>query len=172
MTGILLYTVIFIAKVIEVSISTTRMMVINKGEKLIGSVLAFFEISIWVCLAGSVLTNITADPFKAVAYALGFSIGNYVGSILEAKIGLGTTTITAIVDKQDGDNLIRGLQANEFGVTVMRGNGLNSSKDIIMAVVPRKKADEVVKLIKTLEESAFITIADTKPIHGGFGLTK
>ena len=74
------YLVIFLGKIVEVSLGTLRIVLINRGERLIGSLIALIEISLWLIIAGNVLTNYQSDPLKMVAYALAYAMGNYVGS--------------------------------------------------------------------------------------------
>lgn len=91
--GLALYITIFIAKIVEVSISTIRLVYNNKGERVKGTILGFIEILIWLLVVSSVLNNITEDPFKIFAYALGFALGNYLGLYIESKIALGLASI-------------------------------------------------------------------------------
>lgn len=171
--GMGLYLVIFVAKVIEVTLAILRTIMITKGERIIGSVIGFFEVLIWIALVSTVLTNISADPYKIIAFALGFSAGNYLGSVIESKIGLGNTTITAIVGQDKGPDLAKYLQEKNLGATLMNGSGRKeTSKNILMLVVKRKEAPEIIELIKNYDHTAFITIAETKPVYGGYGLRK
>ncbi|WP_069997337.1 DUF2179 domain-containing protein [Cellulosilyticum sp. I15G10I2] len=171
--GIGLYLIIFVAKVTEVTLAILRTIMITKGERIAGSIIGFFEVLIWVALVSTVLTNIAADPYKIVAFALGFSAGNYLGSVIESKIGLGTTTITVIVGQDKGPELARYLQEKNLGTTLMNGSGKEeTTKNILMLVVKRKHAPEIIELIKNYDHTAFITIAETKPVYGGYGLRK
>ena len=88
LSGPILYLIIFAAKTIEVSIATVRLVLVNKGERVKGAVLGFIEILIWISLVSSVLNNITDDPFKIIAYAAGFSLGNYLGVSIGLKLQL------------------------------------------------------------------------------------
>ncbi|MDF2594437.1 MAG: conserved rane protein of unknown function [Clostridia bacterium] len=172
-TGIGLYLIIFAAKVIEVALAILRTIMITKGERIIGSFIGFFEVLIWVVLVSTVLTDISADPYKIVAFALGFSAGNYLGSVLESKIGLGTTTITVIVGQDKGPALAKYLHEKNLGTTLMSGSGKEeNSKNILMLVVKRKNTPHIIELIKNYDHTAFITIAETKPVYGGYGLKK
>ena len=74
-TGIPLYIIIFFGKATEVSLSTIKTVLITKGEKIIGAVIGFFEVLLWVFVVSSILTNLSEDPLKIVAYALGFIFG-------------------------------------------------------------------------------------------------
>lgn len=171
--GVGLYFLIFIAKVAEVTLAILRTIMITKGERIVGSFIGFFEVLIWVALVSTILTDIASDPFRIVAFAFGFSAGNYLGSVVESKIGLGTTTITVIVTKDKGPELARYLQEKNLGATLMSGSGKeDNSKNIIMLVVKRKNAPDVIELIKNYDHTAFITLAETKPVYGGYGLRK
>ena len=48
MHAIFIYLIIFIVKVIEVTISTLRIVLITKDHRIKGAFLAFFEVSIWL----------------------------------------------------------------------------------------------------------------------------
>ena len=80
------YLVIFFGKIVEVSLGTLRIVLINRGERLIGSLIALIEISLWLIIAGNVLSDYQSDPFKMLAYALAYALGNYVGSWLEERL--------------------------------------------------------------------------------------
>ena len=58
------YLIIFIAKVIEVSLMTLRTVLVTKGEKGYGALIGVFEISIWIALTSTVLSGLKEDPFK------------------------------------------------------------------------------------------------------------
>ena len=73
----LIYLLMLVAKIVEISIGTTRIMLITRGERVLGSILGFFEVLIWVILVSTVLKDITSDPIKVIIYALGFALGNY-----------------------------------------------------------------------------------------------
>lgn len=49
------YIVIFFGKVLEVSLCTLRIVLINRGERVKGSLIAIIEITLWLIIASSVL---------------------------------------------------------------------------------------------------------------------
>ena len=170
--NILFYVMIFFAKVMEVSLATTRIVLITRGVKIIGSLIGLVEVLIWVMLVSTVLKDITSDPFKLVAYALGFSVGNYVGSIFEQKLGIGTVRIEAIVMEEHGLELANRIRAKGFAVTVMEGDGMNFKRNILLMNIPRKNHQEVARMIKEFQDNVVITINDIKPAYGGYGIIK
>ncbi|MDK2865808.1 MAG: hypothetical protein PWP51_931 [Clostridiales bacterium] len=168
----MIYLFIVMFKIVEVSISTVRIVLITKGERKIGAFIAFFEVSLWVILVSTVLNNITEDPLKIIAYALGFSIGNFLGSVLEERIGIGMSEMTVIVREEHGLPLATQLREKGYAVTLIHGEGKNHPRFVLMMFVPRKKVKSCVELIKETQENAVITVSDKKPIYGGFGMIR
>lgn len=172
--GLALYVTIFIAKIVEVSISTIRLVYNNKGERIKGTILGFIEIMIWLLIVSSVLNNITEDPFKIFAYALGFALGNYLGLYIESKIALGLASIQVVVGEEIGNSLAETLREDGYGVTIIDGKGKNdSSKSLLFIQLKRKRISAAIKMIKYVTPSAYITVNDITvnditSIFGGF----
>ena len=172
MGNILLYVLILVAKIIEVSIGTLRIMLITRGERLVGALISFVEICLWVFIASNVLTDLQHDPIKALLYAAGFAIGNYIGSFFEEKLGLGTVKIEAIVMKEHGEHLAAAIREKGYAVTVIDGKGMNYERNLLYMIIKRKDRKAVCDLIKATEDNVVLTINDIKPIYGGYGLIK
>ncbi|OJV66052.1 MAG: hypothetical protein BGO41_08975 [Clostridiales bacterium 38-18] len=168
----MIYLFIVFAKVIEVSMATVRMVLITKGERKIGAVIAFFEVSLWVVLVSTVLDNIMENPLKIVAYALGFSLGNYIGSWVEEKIGIGLAEIQVILKEEHGEIVVDNLRDQGYAVTVLRGEGKNHPRYVLLMYVQRKKIKECANFIKSIQENAVITVSDKKSLYGGYGMLR
>lgn len=168
----LIFILIMFAKVIEVSMATVRTVLITKGERTIGSIIGFFEVILWIYIASNVLNNIGDNPLKAIFYSLGFAIGNYVGSIIEEKLAIGLVEVQIIVHEEEGKVLTDFVRENGYAVTVVKGEGKSNPREILYVFAPRKKVNELVELVKNQEEDAVITVSETKPVYGGYGLLK
>ncbi|MEA1975181.1 MAG: DUF5698 domain-containing protein [Bacillota bacterium] len=168
----MIYVLILFAKIIEVSLMTIRTVLITKGERTIGAIIGFFEVMIWIYIASNVISDLANDPLKAVAYALGFSLGNYIGSKLEEKIGIGLSEIKVIVLEHHGEELVDMIRDEGYGVTVTKGAGKNTTREILTLYVRRKKVKYIIKKITETQTNAVITTTDIRPIYGGFGLRK
>lgn len=168
----MIYIGIVLAKIVEVSMQTVRIVLITKGERKIGAFIGFFEVSLWLVLVSTVLNNIMENPLKIVAYALGFALGNFIGSMVEEKIGIGSAEIQAIVKAEHGPMLSSALREQGFAVTMMNGEGKNHPRNILLLYVPRKKVKRCVALIRETQENSVITVSDKKPIYGGFGMLR
>jgi len=168
----LIYFLILAAKIVEISIGTTRIVLITRGERGLGAILGFFEVLIWLVLVSTVLKDIANDPIKAVVYALGFALGNYLGSIFEEKLGIGNVRIEAIVKEVHGEELARSIRNEGYAVTVMEGKGMNYTRNVLIMNIPRKNHKKVVKMIREMQDNVVITVTDIKPAFGGYWMMK
>lgn len=168
----ILYLIIFAAKVFEVSLMTVRTVLITKGEKGYGALIGIFEISIWIILASTVLTGLKDDPFKMVVYALGFAVGIYMGSIVEEKLAIGLISVQVIVSKNEGEILTEKLREKGIGITSIDGQGLTEPKKILILHIQRKRRKEIVNQIIKDVPNAVISTNDLKTVYGGYGLIR
>ncbi len=167
--GIAIYFVIFFGKILEVTISTVRNVLINRGERKIGSVLAFFEILIWLFVTGTVLTGFQNDIYKVIVFAFAFAIGTFLGSWLEGKLAFGLCSIQVIVpDNEDSQRLIEILRDNNFAVTLLNGHGKDGDRDLMVLHLLRKRIPKATELIQNNHENAVIIINDVKSLKGGY----
>lgn len=151
---------------------TVRTVLITRGEKIYGSIIGFFEVSIWLYVVSKVLIGIDKDPIKMVVYAAGFTCGNYLGCIIEEKLALGLLTINAIASEADGRVLADNLRNQHVGVTIVDAEGLKEEKKMLIIHVKRKRKNEILRLIENSDVRAVVSVTDTKTIYGGYGIRK
>ena len=86
---LLLPVIIFLAEVVVVTLATLRIIFIARGNKVLPTLLlGFFEILIWLFAISQVMQNI-GDSLCFIAFALGFTLGNFLGIVIENKLALG-----------------------------------------------------------------------------------
>lgn len=157
---------IFLARLIDVSMGTVRTILIVRGRRGIASISAFFEIMVWLIAITRVLNNLNEWYFM-IAYALGFASGNFLGSYLEEKIALGYMFAYIIPKKRDLD-LAHELRKAGFGVTVMYGKGLRGPEPVCNVIFRRKDEKRLIDLIKKHDKRAFYTLMDVRAERGGY----
>ena len=163
------YLFIFFGKILEVTLATIRMVLINRGERTKGSFLAFFEVIVWLVVTSTVLSGFQSDLWKVLVYAVAFSIGNYLGSYLEGVIALGLSSIQVITSENEKlDDLLTCLRSNNVAVTVINGEGKEGDKKILFIHLKRKRIAEIVKLINSVSDNCVISVSDIKVLRGGF----
>lgn len=166
------YLIILLVKIFEVALGTVRIMLVTKGERGKGAILGVFEVIIWISLVSTVLSNVAEDPLKVVMYAVGFGLGNFLGSLVEEKLALGTTRVEIIVLQEHADEVTTALRAEGYAVTVLDGMGKDHARKILISIVQRKQVKHYVKIVKVKQSNTMITISESKPIYGGYGLRK
>src|SRR5204863_3968288 len=88
----LLALAIFLAEMCVVTLGTLRIIFVARGRKYLAPLLGFFEILTWLFAIGQVMQNLN-DPFCFFAFALGFTVGNFLGIVVETRLALGIATV-------------------------------------------------------------------------------
>ncbi len=168
-TSIWVYIFIFFGKILEVSIATLRVMLINRGERLAGSFIAIFEVSLWLIVTGTVLAGFTNDFVKIVVFVIAFALGNYLGSWLESRLAFGMSSIQVIVPENvSWEQLVKKLRDKHFGVTVLSGEGKDGDRKILVLHLKRKRISLAVNIIRKHSKDVFITMNNIKLVCGGY----
>ena len=161
------YFLIFASRVLDVTLMTIRTIMVVQGRKVHSAVIGFFEVAIYVVVLSSVVSNLN-DPFKLLAYCLGYATGNYVGITIESKIALGNLSAQIILKTTENCELVNKLRENGFGVTVIQGEGINGHKDVLLVAFHRKDLTTLKKKVYEYDGTAFITVNNVNPISGGY----
>ena len=156
---------IFFARICDQSIGTLRIIFISKGFKVIGPLLGFFEVIIWLMAIGQIMQHMN-NIWCYLAYGGGFATGNYIGMRLEERLSLGTVLVR-IIPKTDTTKLIENLRDEKFGVTFFDAKGSKGPVNIILTIVKRKKLKKVVRIINAHNPNAFYTIEELKSVNEG-----
>ena len=166
--SIWIYVFIFVGKIIEVSVATLRIVLISRGERTIGSVVAIVEITIWLVITGTVLTGFQHDLMKVVVFVAAFAIGNFIGSWFEEKLALGLSQIQIIVHNKDDERKLKNiLRENGFGVTTMEVRGMDDIRYMLLAIMKRKLVKDALAFIDETCSEALVTIGDVEA-KGGY----
>ncbi|HKL47092.1 MAG TPA: DUF5698 domain-containing protein [Candidatus Izemoplasmatales bacterium] len=160
--------VILVAKVVEVSVSTLRIILIGKGYRKPGTLLALVEILIWVFIASSVITGIQEAPLKGIYYSIGFALGVYLGSIMEDRIGVGKILIQAIIMKEEAKTVTNAIRDAGYAVTSMDAFGKYKEREVLMIFANRKNKKNILSIIKETDDDALVVTNDVSMISGGF----
>lgn len=151
---------IALARMTDVSIGTLRIIFVSKGLRLWAPVLGFFEVSIWLMAISKVMANLT-NPINYIAYALGFSIGNYIGMFIENRLALGMVVVR-IITKRDSHILVAALRTLRYSVTVADAEGNTGAVNIIFTVIKRSDIERVRSLIALHNPQAVYSIEDVR----------
>ena len=158
---------IFLARVADVSMSTVRMLLLVKGRRGIAATVGFFEVSLYLLSLQYVLKAGLSSPLNFIAYAGGYSIGNFMGSLLEEKLLTGHVLVEIIAnDVASGTCIADKLREAGFGTTVLTGEGRGGPRMVLKTVCDRNDRHKV--LAATKDCSAFVFVSDLKGVLGGY----
>lgn len=158
---------IFLAKVIEVTISTMRIILIGKGFRKPGTILAVFEILLWVFVASTVINGVAEAPIKGLIYSIGFAIGVYIGSLLENKLAVGKILIQVISSEEMGIMITNAIRSEGHGVTVLKAKGMDGNRNVLMIFANRKNRQSIMDRIDMIDPKAVVVANEVSMIHGG-----
>ncbi|HWB89634.1 MAG TPA: DUF5698 domain-containing protein [Acidimicrobiia bacterium] len=153
---------IFTLRSLDVGIATVRIVVLGRGRRGLAAGLGFVEAIVWVVAVARVLDGID-DPARMIAFAAGFAIGTYLGSIVEEWLALGQAVVR-IVAPVESPMVAPHLREMGFGATVFNGDGLEGEVRLTLCVVERKRLGDVRRVINTVNPAAYVTVEDTSSV--------
>jgi uncharacterized protein YebE (UPF0316 family) len=157
---------IFIARIMDVSLGTIRIIMIARSRRTIASLLGFFEVIIWLVAVSQVLSHLN-NVISYIAYGAGFAAGNYIGISIENRLAIGMQAIQ-IITEENLKALSMLLRQEGFGVTNLEAKGQRGQMDFIYVVTPRKRTEEVLSIVREFDPKAFISVMDIRNSYAGF----
>lgn len=157
---VILPVLILMARVVDVSLDTIRVIMVAKGYRNLAPFVGFFQSLIWLITITRIMANLD-NWFTYLGYAGGFGLGTYVGMILEGKLALGYELVR-VITKKEADELIIGLREKGYAVTTVPGMGREGEVGVLYIIIKRKVLREVVGIIQQYNPRAFYTIEDMR----------
>ena len=159
---VLLPLLIFLARIMDVSIGTIRIILIGRGNKIVAPILGFFEVLIWLIAIQQIMQNLS-NALYYIAYAAGFAAGNFIGMYIEEKLAIGVFLVR-IITVEYASKLIDHLRRDDYGVTVLDAEG---SKGKVNVIVRRTDIKTIISIIDIYNPKAFYSIEDVRFVSEG-----
>lgn len=156
---------IFCARILDVSISTFRTMIMIRGKKLLSVCLAFVEVFIWFYAARTALTTKVSGIYIPISYALGYATGSFIGLSLSDRFIKGKMGVQIITQK-NGKKLMNLIKKNNFGVSEIKLT--DDNKTMLYIQLNSERLNELNDIIVNYDEKAFITVSETKYVSNGW----
>ncbi len=154
---------IFVARILDVSMGTIRIILVAKGMKKVAPIIGFFEVLIWILAISKIIENLD-NWICYIAYAAGFATGNLIGMLLEEKLALGHELIR-VITKRDAQDLVDNLKDDGFGVTFIKAEGTKGEVGIVYVIVTRKKISNAILIIQAHNPNAIYTIENIRFVN-------
>ena len=148
---------IFLARILDVSISTFRMMLMVKGKNIWIQILAFCEAFVWFIAAREALNTNIESILVPICYSLGYATGTYIGGFLSRKMIKDVNSIE-VTTVRNNYKLVDALRDEDLGVQVIElKDNLDIEKDLLIVDIKSRKTQEIVIVVK-----------DNKFVHNGY----
>lgn len=160
---VLLPLLIFVARVVDVSIGTLRLIFVSKGIKNLVPILGFFEVLIWIIVVGKLMSG-ESNMIIYISYAAGFAAGNYIGMVIEEKLAFGKVLIRIIMQKKSTP-IIEKLRELNYPATIVNAEGKSGRVKIAFSIIKKKDLPKIKAAIHEINPKAFYTVEDVKYVN-------
>ena len=104
-------------------------------------------------------------------YCIGYATGLFVGSVIESKIALGTSTISMIVGDEYLAMVEEHLKIHIQGYSVFDGRGSKGPVHRVEVTLPRKDVKGAIKKIREIcDNNVFLVSSEVSRFTGGYGI--
>ncbi|MBE0690505.1 MAG: DUF2179 domain-containing protein [Anaerolineae bacterium] len=157
---------ILLLRMLNTGMGTVRVIIINRGHRLISSSMAFVEALLFAYTISTIATDF-GNVLNLVAYCLGFSLGNYIGMMIEARYFLSFVTVN-IISKTKGHEIALALRESGFGVTESLGEGREGAVTILKSIVDNREMAQLLRIVQRIHNEAFVAVEPARPIYRGW----
>ena len=164
---IILPVLVFLARILDVSIATIRIISVMQGNKKLAPFLGFFESLIWLLAISQIIQNVD-NIFSYIAFSGGFATGTYVGILIEEKLALGNVLVR-VITKKDAKELIVYLKQTKHQFTNVTAEGQFGAVNILFTVIKRQQLKPTLEAIKRFNPKAFYTVEQVKGVSDIYG---
>ncbi|PWH16820.1 MAG: hypothetical protein DDG60_03475 [Anaerolineae bacterium] len=162
---VVLPILVFVARFVDVTLGTMRIIFTSRGRRHLAPVLGFIEVFIWIAMVGQIVKS--ANSLNAyLGYAAGFALGTYVGMLLEERLAMGTLVVRVILPN-GAERLMAALRQAGFGVTSVDGQGAQGPVKLLYTVVQRKNLELVTQIIHDTCPGAFFAVEEVRLAERG-----
>ncbi|MBN2345122.1 MAG: DUF2179 domain-containing protein [Candidatus Aminicenantes bacterium] len=149
---------IFLARIVDVSLQTIRIVAISRGVRWLAPLVGFFEVLIWLLVISQIIKTVS-HPLAYIAYAAGFATGTAIGQSIERRLSLGMVLIRVITPS--GSEVLRQrLQEMKFGFTHVPAQGAEGPVEVVFTVIRRQHLQQVLELVRRVLPDAFYSVEE------------
>ncbi|MBR5871079.1 MAG: DUF2179 domain-containing protein [Clostridia bacterium] len=161
------------AKIAEITIQSLKTCMMVRGQRLKAAALGFLECTIWGLVVSSVISTLGDNLLLLLFYCIGYASGLFLGSTLEGKIALGTSSLQLIANSENTQKIIGYLKEHNRGYTVFDGQGSVDPMNMLLIVLPRREMKKCLREIRALcDNKVFVVVSEVSKYAGGYGMVK
>jgi uncharacterized protein YebE (UPF0316 family) len=149
---------IFLARIVDVSLQTIRIVSISRGIRWLAPLVGFFEVLIWLLAIGQIMKRVS-HPVAYIAYAAGFATGTAIGQVIEHRLSLGMVLVRVITSTTSRE-FRRRLSELKFGFTHVPAQGAEGPVEIVFTVIRRQHLRQIQELVIAILPDAFYSVEE------------
>lgn len=158
-------TVIFLARVLDVSLGTVRVQFIVRRRKVLAALTGFIEVLIFILIVSRVIQDIQHWPY-VLAYAGGFATGTLLGMYLSEKLSRHVVQVTVISNAHSSE-VESAIRESGFAVTRYDGAGRDGPVDVMDVVCTSRGVSRLIQAVATADPKAFLYTHELAALRGG-----
>jgi uncharacterized protein YebE (UPF0316 family) len=148
----------------DVTVNVFKVTCVVNGKRLAAAGFAALEAAIWLSAAGIVLSNLTL--VRGLGFVVGVATGTWIGMLIVDRAKVGLVTVRVFVSAAEGRELAGHVIAERIrrqghGATLFEGWGQKGAVHMVLSVVKRRAAAEVVSLVERTDPDAFVAVDNT-----------
>ena len=149
---------IFLARIVDVSLQTIRIVSISRGVRWLAPLVGFFEVLIWLLAIGQIMKRVS-HPVAYIAYAAGFAAGTAIGQVIERRLSLGMVLVR-VITPTTSQEFRRRLHKLKFGFTHIPAQGAEGPVELVFTVIRRQHLRQVQELVSETLPEAFYSVEE------------
>ena len=167
MNELLIALLIFLMRIADVSLGTIRTIYTIRGRRGVAMCLGIVESGVWILAISKAMALMQHNPWAMLGWAFGFGAGSFVGITVEQWLAAGHILVR-VISVEKACELRDALLDEDVGVTRLPGEGRNGEVNVLFVVAPRRRGDELIARVQSIDANAFITIDPINKAIGGY----
>lgn len=156
--------IIMLLRICDVTLGTLRTIFIIQLKKYNAGLIGFVEVLIWIFAMRYIVEHMD-NILNLFGYATGFGLGTIIGITIEQKIGFGFIQVN-IFSKNNTGLLIDTLRKNNYGLTILPGEGMDGEVSILHTIIKKRSLKNIKEIIHTVDPKGFVNIQPASPSRG------
>ncbi len=157
---------IFLIRIVGMTASTVRVLLMMRGKKLFTAVAGFIEVLLYIFAIGFVVNDLS-NIWNILAYSVGFVGGTLVGMWIDEYTATGYVNVR-VISRYKAQAIVEQIHESGYGATVGWGHGRGGTVGMILAIVQRKEAPAVIAIAEDIDPEVFITVEDARSVRRGY----
>ncbi len=152
---------IFVLRVVDVSLGTLRTIFVIEGRARVAVVLGFFEVLVWVTAIAHVVGRFEEQPLLAPFYAGGFSAGVGTGLLIERELALKLFVVRFISRLSSGE-MAQALAGAGHVLATFAGEAGGAARNLIYVSAKGKRVRTVLDRARRADPDLFYLVESAR----------